>query len=254
MATALTHRTVGDGPPLLLIHGAAEDADLLEPQARAFAAHGRRVIWYDRRGTGRTPRDGWPESGVAGHADDAAEIITGLDGPVQVIGYSSGGVVALALAARHPELDLDVIAWEPAAVGCLPNGAALHAEIMAPIEAYLTDHPGDWAGAFRTMIMIISDGQADLDSAAVAAQLRNAEAAVRDDARMITPHAFSAGELPSDRVRLARGNAASDLHLAVLTALEQTHELDTVVIDTADDHEAYLWSPEVLAAADWSRR
>lgn len=254
MATALTFRTVGDGPPLLLIHGAAEDADLLEPQARAFAEHGRRVIWYDRRGTGDTPRDDWPERGVAGHADDAAEIVAGLDGPVQVIGFSSGGVVALALAARHPELDLDVIAWEPAAVGSLPNGAALHAETVAPIEAHLAEHPADWRGSFEIILKIISGGQADLASAAVTAQLRNAEAAVRDDARMITKHTFAAGELSADRVRLARSRSASELHLAVLSALAETHGLATLVIDTADDHEVYLWSPEVLAAADWSRR
>ena len=40
----------------------------------------------------------------------------------------------------------------------------------------------------------------------------------------------------------------------MLSALAETHGLATVVIDTADDHEVYLWSPEVLTAADWSRR
>ena len=76
---------------------------MLAPQAEAFAARGRRVIWADRRGTGGSPRAGWPGGGVAGHADDAAALLRALDAvPATVLGFSSGGVVALALAARHP--------------------------------------------------------------------------------------------------------------------------------------------------------
>src|SRR4051812_44194253 len=39
-----------------------------------------------------------------------------------VLDFSSGGVVALALAARHPSAAAEVIAWEPAALGMLPGG------------------------------------------------------------------------------------------------------------------------------------
>ena len=65
----VSFREIGQGRPLLLMHGGGEDAGMLAPQAAAFAARGRRVIWYDRRGTGASPRDGWPERGVAGHAE-----------------------------------------------------------------------------------------------------------------------------------------------------------------------------------------
>jgi len=253
MPDLLPYRTVGDGAPLLLVHGAAEDVGMLEPQANAFAAAGRRVAWYDRRGTGGSPRDGWPRGGVAQHADDAAAIVRALGGTAQVMGFSSGGVVAMALANRHPDLDVDILAWEPAAIAALEGGLAMHDEIMKPIEAHLDEHPDDWTGAYAVMLDLISGGQADLASAAVAAQMVNAEAAVRDDARIITRHDFAAGSLPSGRVRLARGGAVSELHAGVIERLSAAHDLTTVIVDAALDHEVYLLDPEVLAAADWSR-
>jgi len=253
MLDLLPYRTIGDGAALLLVHGAAEDTAMLEPQANAFAASGRRVAWYDRRGTGGAPRDGWPSGGVAQHADDAAAIVHALGGTAQVMGFSSGGVVAMALADRHPDLDLDVIAWEPAAIAALEGGLQIHSDIMKPIEAYLDEHPEDWTGAYTVMLDIISDGRADLASAAVAAQLANAEAALRDDARIITRHEFAAGSIPPGRVRLARGGGASELHAGVIEQLAAAHHLTTVVVEAALDHEVYLSDPAVLAGVDWSR-
>ena len=52
----VAYRIDGDGPPILLIHGGAEDLTMHSPLAAAIAAHGYRVIWYDRRGTGEATR------------------------------------------------------------------------------------------------------------------------------------------------------------------------------------------------------
>src|SRR3712207_5024887 len=60
----------GEGPPLLLVHGAGEDAAMLAGQADALAVAGYRVITYDRRGTGRSGREDWPGRGADQHADD----------------------------------------------------------------------------------------------------------------------------------------------------------------------------------------
>lgn len=253
MPDLLPYRSTGDGPPLLLIHGAAEDAAMLEPQANAFADSGRRVAWYDRRGTGGASRDNWPFGGVAQHADDAAAIVRALGGTAQVMGFSSGGVVAIAVADRHPDLDIDIIAWEPAAIAALEGGLEIHSEIMKPIQAHLDEHPDDWTGAYAVMLEIISGGHTDPASAIVAAQMANAEAAIRDDARIITRHEFTAGSIPSGRVRLARGGGVSDLHAGVIERLTAAHHLTTVVVDAAPDHEVYLHDPEILAAVDWSR-
>ncbi len=253
MTSSLPFRTAGRGPAVLLIHGAAEDADMLQAQAGAFAAAGRTAVWYDRRGTGATHREGWPQGGVERHADDAAGIVRQLGGPVQVLGFSSGGVVALALAAAHPDLDIDVIAWEPPVVTALPGGRDLHAAIVQPMEAHIAAHPDDWPGAFAVMLTVISDGAADLESEAVARQMVNAEAAVRDDAMIITRHEFAPGSLPAQRVRLARSRTASELHAGVIDRLSELHGLSVIEVNAATDHEVYLQEPGVLAGTDWSR-
>ena len=128
-------------------------------------------------------------------------------------------MLALALAARHPDVVTEAIAWEPAAVSVLAGAAELHAGLMAPIEARLAAHPDDWTGAFAVMLDVLSEGRADLSSPAVASQLVNAEAALRDDARLITTHVFAPGELPADKVTVAVGRGTSPLHAAIAQAL-----------------------------------
>src|SRR4051794_1816843 len=103
----------GDGPPVVFVHGAAEDAELLRGQAEALADHGLRAIHYSRRGTGGSPRTDWPqttpEAATAQHADDLAQLLRATDAcGATVIGFSSGGVLALAFAARHPGLSTEV--------------------------------------------------------------------------------------------------------------------------------------------------
>ena len=255
MDGSLSFHTAGTGPPVLLVHGGAEDLSMLTPQAQAFAARGRRAIWYDRRGTGGSTREGWPQGGVAQHADDAARLLRDLDAvPATVVGFSSGGVVALALAARHPDVVAEAIAWEPAALGVLPGAAELHAQIMAPIDAHLAERPGDWAGAYAVMLDVLSDGRADPDSPVARRMVVNAEAVLRDDARIITTHAFAPGELPANRVTIAVGKGTDPLHAAIADRIAADLGRSPLVVEQADHHEVYLSRPTVLAdalAARW---
>ncbi|TPI41001.1 alpha/beta hydrolase [Mesorhizobium sp. B3-1-9] len=91
----------GSEPPLVLVHGFTDTSrsfSLLAPHLP-----GRRLIMPDLRGHGGSQAG--EGCGVADFADDIAGLIRRLrlDRPV-VVGHSLGGMVSIALAARHPEL------------------------------------------------------------------------------------------------------------------------------------------------------
>ena len=95
-------RVGGSGSPILLIHGMAGDADVWG-KALDILAEDHRVIAYDRRGFTRSKHE--PVRDLERHRLDAAALLRELDpGPVTVVGWSSGGIIALDLAIREPEL------------------------------------------------------------------------------------------------------------------------------------------------------
>ena len=102
-----------DGAPLLAIHGVSahgaryrEFADLATPD--------RNVLAVDLRGHGRS---GWePPWDVITHLDDLIETLDaeGVDGPIDVMGHSFGGLLGLSLVALAPELVRRAVLIDPA--------------------------------------------------------------------------------------------------------------------------------------------
>lgn len=237
-------------PPVLLIHGGAEDANLLDGQAAALAARGHRTIWYDRRGTGASTRQNWPGGGADQHGDDAAELLRQLGAaPAVVLGFSSGGIIALALAARHPDVVAAAVVWEAPVVTVLPDGLGLQDAMMAGAEAHLQEHPGDYAGASSIVLTAISGGTADLDDPSVRRMSQNAEPFIRDEGRLIVRRTFTPGEVPAHLVTVALGEKADPLHEAISSALGQLIGCPVERVAGADQHQIYVSDPKVLA--DW---
>lgn len=140
----------GEGEPVLLVHG-AHIADAMTPLLDEPALEGFRLIHYHRRGVGRSSHPAGSIS-IETHADDAAGLLghLGVD-RATVVGHSSGGVVALELAARHPSRVTALALLEPALLD-VPAGA-LFAQAMEPIVArYRT---GDGPGAVHDFLALV---------------------------------------------------------------------------------------------------
>lgn len=248
----LAYRTHGGGgphrPPILIIHGGAEDAELLDAQAHDLAGRGRRVIWYDRRGTGSSTREDWPQGGAERHAEDAAALLTALRaGPAQVVGLSSGGVVGLMLAVRHPELVDELVLWESPVLALLPDSAAVNDAILADATTYLAKHPGDYPGAFPILMAAMGVPADELHSPRIRRLSRNAEAMIRDDAPFVL-HDVPFEQVPADRITIAIGETSNALHETLADRLAQRFGRQVHRVPGAHEHEVYLSDPPVLGA------
>jgi pimeloyl-ACP methyl ester carboxylesterase len=99
---ALHYRTAGDGPPLVLVHGSATDLTTWDGVVEELVRE-HRVITYDRRGYGRSSHKPVRDHRI--HAGDLTAVLERVAGqPATVVGWSSGGNVALAVAVARAEL------------------------------------------------------------------------------------------------------------------------------------------------------
>jgi pimeloyl-ACP methyl ester carboxylesterase len=107
VALAYEERGQGD-PPLLFVHGWSCDHTYFVPQVERFSQQ-HRTVGVDLRGHGASDA---PEQAytMSGFADDLAWLCghLGLDKPV-VVGHSMGGVIALQLAAEHPDVPRAIV-------------------------------------------------------------------------------------------------------------------------------------------------
>ena len=93
-------REMGNGAPLVLVHGYPLDGAMWSGVARALSPKFR-VIKPDLPGRGDTVA---PASGnLEDYADFLETVLSALEAPAGLAGFSMGGYAALALARRRPE-------------------------------------------------------------------------------------------------------------------------------------------------------
>ncbi len=108
----IAYSDIGDGPAVLMIHGALAETD--QHVAKHLSERGYRVIGYDRRGYGGSPRATVPRS-MADHAEDAAALLRHLDtSEAHLVGQSYGGDIVLQFAHDYPEMTRTMTLQEPA--------------------------------------------------------------------------------------------------------------------------------------------
>jgi pimeloyl-ACP methyl ester carboxylesterase len=126
----------GSGPTLLLLHGGGDSGEhSFERQFDEFSEH-HRILAPDQVGQGRTPDVPGALSYTAMMEDTAALLQHLRLRHVDVVGFSDGGVLALMLAVRHPELVRRVVI---SGVNIAPDG--LNPEDLEELRASQTPNP-----------------------------------------------------------------------------------------------------------------
>jgi pimeloyl-ACP methyl ester carboxylesterase len=150
----IAYERAGEGPPLVLVHGAAVDGRMWKPQLAALADELTVVAW-DEPGAGRSS-DVPAGFRLADYASCLAVLIEALElAPAHVAGLSWGGTVAQELYRHRPELVATLILIDTYAgwKGSLPEEevrarlASVDQMLAAPLGEFDPTLPGLFSGA-----------------------------------------------------------------------------------------------------------
>jgi len=150
---AVDDRGDAAGRAVLLLHS-APGSRRLDPDPEVTAAAGVRLITIDRPGYGAsTARPPGSTPTLAEAADDAAAVLAHLDmSDAAIVGWSVGGLVALGVAARHPELVRSVaLVGTPAPDDEVPWIAEGHRDILHAMRSDPASASTQMAGFMQAM-------------------------------------------------------------------------------------------------------
>ena len=251
----IAYERVGAGPPLVLVHGAAEDGRAWRPQLAGLADEFTVVAW-DEPGAGRSS-DVPAGFGLTDYARCLAALIEALAlGPVHLGGLSWGGTVVQELYRHRPDLVATLILVDTYAgwKGSLPEAeVAARVEgarrmLAAPPDEFDPTLPGLFAGDPPAEFMPLLEAMAaDVRPAGMRTALRAmAEADQRDLLpRIAVPTLLIWGELDArSPLSVARRfeQAIPDAELVVIPGaghvsnLEQPEAFNDAVRAFCRDH------------------
>jgi pimeloyl-ACP methyl ester carboxylesterase len=134
---SLYYEVYGAGDPLLIIHGNGGSISDVRNQIAYFRKK-YKVIAMDSRDQGKSA-DSSEKLTYEKMTDDLAALLDHLkSGPVNVLGWSDGGIEALLLAVRHPQQVKKVAAM---AANLNPTAEALHPDTLALIKDWTAKIP-----------------------------------------------------------------------------------------------------------------
>lgn len=129
---ALAFRSVGSGPLALFIHGFPMDHRLWD-QVTAHLGGLRRCVALDLPGCGASTAEG--AESIDQISERVAGLIASLGGQADVVGYSMGGYVLLALYDRHPELFRSLVLMDTRAESDSDEGRAGRMALIEQVDA-----------------------------------------------------------------------------------------------------------------------
>jgi pimeloyl-ACP methyl ester carboxylesterase len=162
----LYYEVYGGGQPLLLVHGNGARIASLSYQIAYFRRH-YKVIAMDSRDHGRSG-DSPDKITYEKMTDDLAALLDHLHtGPVDVLGWSDGGIEALMLGIRHPDKVKKLVAM---AANLNPTDQALYPEVLDMVKSSLDGIPAAERGTpegkrkRKVTQMLLDEPHIDLNS------------------------------------------------------------------------------------------
>ena len=146
----------GSGPALLMIPGGPADAGAFRRIAGYLDPY-YTVVTYDPRGLSHSTLDAPlnDERIVQIFADDAHRLLAETaKGPAFVFGSSGGAVIALELAARHPEQIRTLVPHEPPSPDLQPDPARERAAMAEIVQTFRAAGIGPAMGKFMVQTRI----------------------------------------------------------------------------------------------------
>jgi pimeloyl-ACP methyl ester carboxylesterase len=245
---SLYYAVRGAGPPLLIAQGGAGDADAAGDLVSQLAGS-YTVVTYDRRGQGRSPLDDPGQAlRVEAESDDIHRLLATLTAePACVFGSSFGGVIALDLAARHPEGLRTVVAHEPPAPYLL-------GEIAPRPEGFIQTARREGAASalnrFAATIGVRRDGERGMSlSERTPRAEANGSFFLEREARMLRNYRLDIPALRAAPVRIVlAGGEAGREHWPYRSAVAVADLLGTTLVDFPGHHAGYVTHPRAFAA------
>jgi pimeloyl-ACP methyl ester carboxylesterase len=109
--TVIRYRTLGDGPPLIIVHGTLTTSDDYVPVAVRLAST-HQVVLVDRRGY-RSSEIGPAPATIGQDAADLRQLIGIVGSPCAVFAHSAGALAALVAAREDPTAISALVLYEP---------------------------------------------------------------------------------------------------------------------------------------------
>jgi pimeloyl-ACP methyl ester carboxylesterase len=216
----------GEGPPVLVIHGAGGGFDQGLDLTEGLVRRGFRVIAVSRFGYLRTPLP--QDASPAAQADAHAAVLDALEIPrCAVLGASAGGPSAMQLALRHPDRVTALVLMVPAAFAPRPPGPT--AQRMSAVAGALMDLALRSDFLFWLALRLAPRAMTRMILGTPPALLTHADPAERERVRIVLDHV-----LPVALRRPGLMNDAAVVPALPRFALERI-EQPTLIISARDD-------------------
>jgi len=237
--------TLGAGPPLVLVHGTADDHSIWTAVMEPLSARSR-VIAYDRRGRGESGDHS--AHSIEKEAEDLAAVVASAGAPVRLLGHSYGCLVALAALPRISERVQRLVLYEA------PYRIPIEAKHRDRLEKHLA--AGDEEGILTTFVLDVARGAPDelamvRSMPPVWEQMKRVAHTIPREVEAVTRFRLRGPHPPLLPTLLLQGTRSDRMMTGAARALLAAMPAAEIAVEQLEGqgHLAMVFAPELFAGA-----